>query len=79
MKNAIELATLLDSLRIFGPIALGDPKTRAQMSAAQISLLQALINKTSVAHQDRMVRLSLDLTPAMLGVANANPSGTRKK
>jgi hypothetical protein len=26
-----------------------------------------------------MVRLSLDLTPAMLGVANANPSGTRKK
>jgi len=79
MKNTIELATLLDSLRIFGPIALADPKTRAQMSAAQISLLQALINETSVAHEDRMVRLSLDLTPAMLGVANSNPSGTPKK
>jgi hypothetical protein len=49
------------------------------MSAAQISLLQALINETSVAHEDRMVRLSLDLTPAMLGVANSNPSGTPKK
>jgi hypothetical protein len=73
MKNAIELETLLDSLRIFGPIALADPKTRRQMTSAQISLLDTLINKTTITHQDRLVRLSLDLTPAMLGAANSKP------
>ena len=73
MKNAIELVTLLNSLRIFGPVALADPKTRGQMTPSQISLLETLINKTTIAHQDRLVRLSLDLTPAMLGAANSNP------
>ncbi len=73
MKSAIELETLLDSLRIFGPVALADPKTRRQMTPAQISLLETLINKTTIAHQDRVVRLSLDLTPAMLGAANPKP------
>lgn len=72
-KNAFELVTLLDSLRIFGPVALADPKTRRQMTPAQISLLETLINKTTIAHQDRVVRLSLDVTPAMLGAANSNP------
>ena len=73
MKNAIELETLLDSLRIFGPVALADPKTRRQMTPSQISLLETLINKTTIARQDRVVRLSLDLTPAMLGAANSKP------
>ena len=73
MKNAVELETLLDSLRIFGPVAIADPKTRRQMTPAQISLLETLINKTTIAHQDRVVRLSLDLTPAMLGAANSKP------
>lgn len=73
MKNAIELVTLLDSLRIFGPVALADPKTRSQMTPSQISLLETLINKTTIAHQDTVVRLSLDLTPAMLGAANSKP------
>ena len=73
MKNAIELVTLLDSLRIFGPVALADPKTRQQLTPAQISLLETLVNKTTVSHEDRVVRISLDLTPAMLGAANSNP------
>ncbi|HXU20169.1 MAG TPA: hypothetical protein VN788_06280 [Verrucomicrobiae bacterium] len=73
MKNAIEWVTLLNSLRIFGPIALADPKTRSQMTPSQISLLETLINKTTITHQDRLVRLSLDLTPAMLGAANSKP------
>jgi hypothetical protein len=70
MKNALELATLLDSLRIFGPVALADPKTRRQMSPAQFSLLEALISKTKISHEDRVVSLSLDVTPAMLGAPN---------
>ena len=73
MKNAIELVTLLDGLRIFGPVALADPKTRRQMTPAQISLLETLVNKTTISREDRVVRLSLDLTPAMLGAANSNP------
>lgn len=73
MKNAVELVTLLDSLRIFGPVALADPKTRRQMTRAQISLLETLVNKTTISHEDRVVRLSLDLTPAMLGAANSTP------
>jgi hypothetical protein len=72
-KNAIELVTLLDSLRIFGPVALADPKTRRQMTPAQISLLETLVNKTTISRADRVVRLSLYLTPAMLGAANSNP------
>jgi hypothetical protein len=72
MKNTIELATLLESLRIFGPVALADPKTRRQMTRAQISLLETLINKTALTHDGRVVRLSLDLTPAMLGAAKSN-------
>jgi hypothetical protein len=73
MQNAIGWVTLLDSLRIFGPVALADPKTRRQMTPSQISVLETLINKTMIAHQDRVVRLSLDLTPAMLGAANSKP------
>ncbi len=73
MKNAVELVTLLDSLRIFGPVALADPKTRRQMTPAQISLLETLVNKTKISREDRVVRLSLDLTPAMLGPSNRNP------
>ena len=73
MQNAMEWVTLLDSLRIFGPVALADPKTRSQMTPSQISLLETLINKTTIAHQDRAVRLSLDLTPAMLGAVNSKP------
>ena len=72
MKNTIELATLLESLRIFAPVALADPKTRRQMTRAQISLLETLINKTALTHDGRVVRLSLDLTPAMLGAAKPN-------
>ena len=73
MKNAIQLVTLLNSLRIFGPVALADPKTRRQMTPAQLSLLETLVNKTTVSREDRVVRLSLDLTPAMLGASNSNP------
>lgn len=72
LKNTLELVTLLNSLRIFGPVALADPKTRRQMTAAQLFLLEALIDKTTIAREDRVVRLSLDLTPAMLGAASSN-------
>jgi len=70
MQNATELATLLDGLRIIGSVALADPKTRAQMKPAQAAFLDALIRDVKVTHQDRWVRLTLDITPAMLAPAS---------
>lgn len=67
MENAIELATLLDGLRVLGSMALADPKTRRQMAPQQSAFLDALVRDAKVSHQDRWVRLTLDVTPAMLG------------
>ena len=69
MKDAIELATLLDGVRLIGSVALADPKTRHQMSPQQAAFLDALVRDAKVSHQDRWVRLTLDVTPAMLGSA----------
>lgn len=69
MENAIELATLLDGLRVLGSMALADPKTRHEMPQQQSAFLDALVRDAKVSHQDRWVRLTLDVTPAMLGSA----------
>jgi hypothetical protein len=66
MKNALAIGTLLDSFRMFGAMALSDPKTRRQMSKEQAAFLDAVINQLKITHQDRWVRLSLDITPQML-------------
>jgi hypothetical protein len=71
MTHAIELSTLLDGFRLIGSMALSDPKTRAQldMTREQAAVLEAFVRQAQVSHQDRWVRISLDLTPAMLGQA----------
>ena len=66
MANATELATLLDGLRIIGSLSLADPKTRSQIKPAQAAFLDSLIRDVKITHQDRYVRLTLDITPAML-------------
>lgn len=72
MKNAIELATVVESLRLLGSMALADPKARAQMTKEQLALLTALLNEAKLTHQDRIVRLTLDVTPEMLGSATSD-------
>ena len=67
MKNALELATLLDGFRFFGSVALADPKTRRQMTPEQYAFLKALLDRVKVTHQDKWVRLTLEITPEMLG------------
>jgi hypothetical protein len=69
MTNAIEISTLLDGFRLVGSMSLADPNVRrqAQMTPQQAAFLQALIKEAKVSHQDRWVRISLDITPAMLG------------
>jgi hypothetical protein len=74
MKDALEIATLLDGFRLLGSLAVADPKTRLQMTKEQFVFLHALINQTRVTHQDHWVRLSLIITPEMLGASSLAPS-----
>ena len=54
-----------------GSMALSDPNTRRQMTKEQIAFLEALVNQAKITQQNKLVRLVLDITPAML---NAAPS-----
>jgi hypothetical protein len=77
LAHATEIATLLDGFRMFGTIALSDPKTRRQMTKEQAALLTALASQAKVTHQDRWVRMTLGVTPEMLGPANSNHAELR--
>jgi hypothetical protein len=67
MASAVRLATVADTLRFLGSMALSDPKTRQQMSKEQLSFLSALLSQAKLSHQDQWVRLMIDVTPVMLG------------
>jgi hypothetical protein len=77
LAHAAEIATLLDGLRMFGAMALSDPKTRRQMTAEQAAFLTALASKVKVTHQDRWVRMTLGVTPEMLGAPNSTHAELR--
>ncbi len=79
MPNAIELTTLLDGFRMLGSMALADPKTRRQMTKEQAALATAVLTKVKVTHQDRWVRLTLDVTPAMLAADDSNRADPPQK
>lgn len=72
MTGAAALAAQLDLLRMVGAMALADPHTRRQMTREQSDLLEALIHQAKVTHQDKWARLSLVITPEMLGVPHAS-------
>lgn len=71
LKNALAISILLEGGRMAGSMALSDPNTRRQMTKEQIAFLQALVNQAQITHQNKLVRLVLDITPAML---NATPT-----
>jgi len=77
MTSAVELATVVDSMRLLGSIVLADPKTRRRMTQPQVAFLTALLEQGKLTHQDRWVRLTLDVTPAMLGERSAQARGDR--
>jgi hypothetical protein len=77
ITSAVELATVVDGLRLLGSLALADPKTRHQMTKQQVAFLTALLSQAKLTHEDRWVRLALDVTPALLGEANAQARGDR--
>ena len=77
LTDAAEIAALLDTFRMFGTVALSDPKTRRQMTKEQAAFLAALANRVKVTHQDRWVRLTLTVTPEMLGSGDSSRADLR--
>ena len=75
MTNAIKVSTLIDTFRMVGSMALHDPQMRGQMTREQAFFLAALLNRMKVTHQDKWVRLSLAITPEMLGSAKPLRTG----
>jgi hypothetical protein len=72
LAHAAEIATLVDGFRMFGTLALSDPKTRRQMAPEQAAFLDAFVSQVKVTHQDRWVRMTLGVTPEMMGPASSN-------
>jgi hypothetical protein len=77
LTHATEIATLLDTFRMLGTVALSDPKTRKQMTREQAAFLAALASRVKVRHQDNWVRLTLAVTPEMLGLPNSTHAALR--
>jgi hypothetical protein len=56
---------------------LSDPKMRGQMTKEQAAFLAALAGQVKVTHQDHWVRMTLAVTPEMLGVSDATHAQLR--
>lgn len=81
MTKAIELSALLDTFRVLGSMSLSDPKTREQMQMTreEAAFVEALLKEAKLSHQERWVRISLDLTPPMLGEPAHRPSAHKRR
>jgi hypothetical protein len=71
MKNAIYISTLADTFRIFGRAELADPNVRRQMTKQQDQFLTGLLSHANVNRNSNWVRLTFDVTPAMLGSSSS--------
>jgi hypothetical protein len=66
-KNAMTISFLLEGGRMAASVALSSPDARKQMSRQQIAFTDALINQAKIKQEGRNVRMSLNVTPAMVG------------
>jgi hypothetical protein len=73
LKNAVQLAFLLETGKMAGSMALSDPRTRSQLTKAQFAFVEALLNRATINHQNKVVRITLEITPDMLSAAPAPP------
>jgi len=73
LKNAVQLAFLLETGKMAGSMALSDPRTRSQMTKEQFTFVEALINRATINHQNKIVRITLEITPDMLAAAPVPP------
>ncbi len=72
-ENARQLAGLLDGLRWVGRAALADPKTQRGLSPLAAALLETLVRSAEVSYVGQRVRVSLELTPQILGSTARRP------
>ena len=77
MKNALSIDTVLEGFRMFGAVALADPKQRGAMSKEQAAFLAGLLSELKVSPQDNWVRLSAQLTPALLSGSPRPPQNQK--
>ncbi len=68
-NNALTISFLLEGGRMAASMAIGSPDARRQMTREQIALLDALVNQAKISHQGKRVRISMNVTPSMLGTA----------
>jgi hypothetical protein len=73
LKNAVQLAFLLETGKMAGSMALSDPRTRRQMTQEQFVFLQALLTRATINHQNKLVRITLQITPDMLAATPVPP------
>lgn len=76
MKHAFEIATLLSGGRLFASMAMSDPRNRRQMTPEQVAFLSAVVNQTKISHDNNWVRLSLPVTPEMLGATKPSAANS---
>jgi hypothetical protein len=76
LKNAVQISFLLETGKMAGSMALSDPRTRRQMTKEQFMFVEALINRATINHQNKVVRLTLEITPDMLAAAPPKPAAT---
>ncbi len=71
LKNTVQLAFLLETGKMAGSMALSDPRTRSQLTKEQFTFVAALVNRATINHQNKVVRITLEITPDMLAAAPA--------
>ena len=69
MASALQISALLGGFRVFGSLAMSDPKTKSQMTKEQAALLSALLAQVQIRQQENWVRITLEVTPQMLATA----------
>jgi hypothetical protein len=78
MKNAMQISFLLETGRMAGSMALSSPDARRQLTHEQIEFLNSLLGGAKITHRDKLIRLDLIITQAMLAqspsrTASASP------
>lgn len=73
-KKALTITTLLEISRMGASMALDNPKSIRQLTNEQATFLDAIIRQAQINRRDRWVRITLDITPQMIGPSGSESS-----
>jgi hypothetical protein len=71
LKSAFEISTLLETSRMFGSMALADPKMRGDLTKEQAEFLTMVLRDAKITHDGVWVRIDLSLTAQMMHLVAA--------